>query len=170
MIRKSKPQDGAAILALYQSVAAVAGGIARAPHELSAGYIAGFSAPLAIGAIQFVFDEGGAILGEIHAAPGTIACFAHVMGDLTIAVAPAGQGRGIGRALFQALLAEVTQSMPHISRVELFVRESNLRAQQLYQSLGFVHEGRLRRRVLGASGQPEDDLVMGWLRPQSGND
>ncbi len=164
MIRKSRTTDAAGVLALYRAVAAVPGGIARTPDEVSESFVDGFMAKP--NGLQFVFEEGGRILGEIHAAPHGIAAFAHVVGDLTIAVAPDGQGRGIGRGLFQALLDEITKHMPHITRVELFVRESNLRAQQLYISLGFVEEGRLRNRVINpASGQPEVDMIMGWLRP-----
>jgi ribosomal protein S18 acetylase RimI-like enzyme len=146
MIRKSHTTDAAAVLALYRAVAAVPGGIARTPDEVTASFVDGFMAKP--GGLQYVFEEGGRILGEIHAAPHGIAAFAHVVGDLTIAVAPDGQGRGIGRGLFQALLEEIADHMPHITRVELFVRESNLRAQQLY-----------------ASGLPEIDMIMGWLRP-----
>ncbi len=164
MIRKSVPADAAGVLALYRAVAAVPGGIARTPLEVTDSFVDGFMGKP--GGLQYVFEEGGRILGEIHAAPHSIAAFAHVIGDLTIAVAPDGQGRGIGRNLFQALLDEITDNMPHITRVELFVRESNLRAQQLYTSLGFIEEGRLRNRVLNpASGLPEADIIMGWLRP-----
>jgi putative acetyltransferase len=165
MIRKAVKADASALLDLYRAVAAVPGGIARTPSEVSSDYVAGFMAKADAGGLQLVFEEAGRILGEIHAAPAGIACFAHVMGDLTVAVAPDGQGRGIGRALFQALLDEVTQHMPQVTRVELFVRESNLRAQQLYLSLGFAVEGRLRARVQGPTGVPEQDLIMGWLRP-----
>lgn len=164
MIRKSRPADAAGVLALYRAVAAVPGGIARTPTEVTDSFVNGFTGNDSY--LQFVFEEDGQLLGEIHAAPMGIAAFGHVVGDLTIAVAPQGQGKGIGRGLFQALLDHITREMPHITRVELFVRESNLRAQQLYRSLGFVEEGRLRGRVLNpATGQPEIDMIMGWLRP-----
>ncbi len=164
MIRKTRPGDAPGVLALYRAVAAVPGGIARTPEEVSERFVDGFTAKAEY--LQYVFEEDGQLLGEIHAAPLGIAAFGHVVGDLTIAVDPKGQGRGIGRSLFQALLDHVTLEMPHITRVELFVRESNLRAQQLYRSLGFVEEGRLRGRVLNpATGKPEIDMIMGWLRP-----
>ena len=67
--------------------------------------------------------------------------------------------------MFQALLDEVTERMPHIHRVELFARVSNERARALYRSLGFVEEGRLRARVNNSRGVAEDDTLMGWLRP-----
>ncbi len=165
MIRQASIDDQAAVLALYQAVAAVPGGIARAPGELSAGHVASFMQRAAADGIELVWEEDGQILGDIHAARPGIACFAHVLSDLTIAVAPAGQGRGVGRALFQALLDHVLAEMPHITRVELFVRQSNERAQALYKSLGFVEEGRLRARVVNPQGVAEEDIIMGWLRP-----
>jgi RimJ/RimL family protein N-acetyltransferase len=162
MIRPAVQDDAAQVLALYKAVAAVPGGIARTPDEVSLEYVTAFMRRAQEGGLEFVFEEGGRILGEIHAFRPGIACFAHVLSDLTIAVSPAGQGRGIGRRLFEALLGELAHD---ITRVELFVRPSNIRAQALYRSLGFVEEGRLRARINDAAGVPEDDIIMGWLRP-----
>lgn len=101
----------------------------------------------------------------MHAyAPG-IAVFAHVLGDLTIAVLPRAQGQGVGRALFERCLAEVRQARPRTLRVELFARESNRKAVAFNESLGFVIEGRLAHRIRRTSGTYEADLVMGWVRP-----
>lgn len=167
MIRKARATDQDRILALYTAVAAVPGGLARSVSELSAGYIAGFMDRAAANGIELVWEEDGRILGEIHASGQGMAGFAHLLTDLTIAVAPDGQGRGVGRALFAGLLEEVTLHRKEITRVELFVRESNLRARNLYASLGLVEEGRLRNRVVALDGQLEADIIMGWLRPPS---
>ncbi|MES2149682.1 MAG: GNAT family N-acetyltransferase [Pseudomonadota bacterium] len=165
MIRKSVAQDLAQVLALYKAVAAVPGGIARTPDEVSEAYIAGFMHKALADGVEFVYEQDGRILGEIHSARTGLACFAHLLTDLTIAVAPQCQGRGVGRRLFQALLDEVLENMPHIQRIELFARDSNVRARALYESLGFIEEGRLRARVNDANGVPEADTIMGWLRP-----
>jgi ribosomal protein S18 acetylase RimI-like enzyme len=165
MIRAAVAHDRAQVLALYKAVAALPDGIARMPDEVSAAYVAGFMQAAAGGGIELVCEEDGRIVGEIHAARPAIAALTHLLTDLTIAVAPECQGRGVGRRLFQALLDEVTQRMPHITRVELFARESNTRARALYRSLGFVEEGRLRARVNNAHGVAETDTIMGWLRP-----
>lgn len=167
MIRKALAMDQEQILALYCVVAAVPGGLARSVDELSAGHVAGFMARAAHNGIEFVWEENGRILGEIHACGQGIAGFAHLLNDLTIAVAPHGQGRGISRALFAALLDEVVQQRPDITRVELCVRESNTRARHLYRALGFVEEGRLRERVVDQYGLLEADIFMGWLRDQA---
>ncbi|MES2130052.1 MAG: N-acetyltransferase [Pseudomonadota bacterium] len=165
MIRMSTPADQAGIFALYKAVAAVPGGIARRPDEVSQAYVAGFMAEAFHGGVELVFEADGRILGEIHTATPGIACFAHLLTDLTIAIAPEAQGKGVGRRLFQALLDHVSANMPHITRVELYARDTNKRARALYESLGFVEEGRLRSRINNASGEAETDTIMGWLRP-----
>ena len=146
MIRKASADDRDLILALYRAVASVPDGIARTPDEVTESYVGGFMQRAAQDGLELVVDDGGAILGEMHASRVGIASLAHLLTDLTIAVSPEAQGRGVGRALFQAFLHEVSTNMPHITRVELFARESNVRARALYVSLGFVEEGRLRAR------------------------
>jgi putative acetyltransferase len=165
MIRKAALADRVQILALYKLVATLPDGIARQPGEVTGGYVDGFMHKAAAGGVELVWEEGGRILGEVHASCPGIAALAHLLTDLTIAVAPQAQGRGVGRALFQGLLDEVSARMPHVARVELFARVSNERARALYRSLGFVEEGRLRGRVNNALGVAGDDTIMAWLRP-----
>lgn len=165
MIRKAQANDHARIVRLYRDVASVPDGIARTPGEVNDAYVSGFMHKAEADGIELVCEESGLIVGEIHASRVGIASLAHLLTDLTIAVAPQAQGRGVGRRLFQALLDEVRDNMPHITRVELFARESNAKARALYASLGFVEEGRLRARVNNAKGEPETDTIMGWLRP-----
>jgi ribosomal protein S18 acetylase RimI-like enzyme len=165
MIRKAVAADHGRIVALYRAVAAVPGGIARTPGEVTDAYVAGFMHKAEADGVEFVAEMDGEVVGEIHASRVGIASLDTLLTELTIAVAPRAQGRGVGRALFEALLAEVSENMPHIVRVELFARSSNTRARALYESLGFVEEGRLRSRVRDASGELETDTIMGWLRP-----
>ncbi len=165
MIRKAQANDHARIVRLYRDVAAVPNGIARTPGEVNDAYVSGFMHKAEADGIELVCEQDGQIVGEIHASRVGIACLAHLLTDLTIAVAPQAQGQGVGRRLFRALLDEVTDNMPYITRIELFARESNVRARALYASLGFVEEGRLRARVNNAQGEAETDTIMGWLRP-----
>lgn len=148
MIRIAGADDQDRIVALYRAVAAVPDGLARTPEEVTEAYVGAFMQRAAQDGIELVHEEEGVVLGEIHASRVGIASLAHLLTDLTIAVSPAAQGRGVGRGLFAALLREVTLNMPHIARVELFARASNVRA-----------------RVNNARGEPETDTVMGWLRP-----
>lgn len=165
MIRIAIQSDLAALLALYRDVATVPDGIARTPAEVTETYISGFMHKAASDGIELVYEDEGRIVGEIHASRVGIASLSHLLTDLTIAVAPRAQGKGVGRALFQGLIDHVMADMPHVTRIELFARDSNVRARKLYASLGFVEEGRLRARVNNARGEPETDTIMGWLRP-----
>jgi len=74
---------------------------------------------------------------------------------LTVAVEPAQQGRGLGRRLVGALLAELRGD--GVERVHLEVRASNAPARALYASLGF----RESRRRLGYYRDGEDALELG---------
>lgn len=82
---------------------------------------------------------------------------------LGISVHDAYQGRGIGRALMAALM-DAADRWLNILRIELEVYPDNERAIKLYESFGFVVEGRKR---MGAfrDGQYVDILVMGRIRP-----
>ncbi len=165
MIRKAIPSDQPQLIELYREVAAIPDALARNPDEVSVHYVDAFMRKAADDGLEFVFEQNGRIRGEIHASRVGIASLDHMLTELTIAVAPDCQGQGVGRRLFQALLDEVSISLPYITRVELFCRSSNERARGLYLSLGFVEEGRLQARVKNAQGQAETDTIMAWLRP-----
>lgn len=173
-IRASEPADVDDVLRLYRAVAARPGGLARAEGEVTRGYVHDFlnhSRERGLSLVAVAIDAGiagppPAIVGEIHAYGRGLHSFAHVLGDLTVAVHPQGQGRGIGRALFERFLAEVQARFPAIVRVELLARESNGQAIALYESLGFRREGRLEARVRGVSGELEADIPMAWMRPR----
>jgi len=80
-------------------------------------------------------SDAGEVLGYV------VAWFVADEGEIAnLAVAPEGWGRGIGRALLDAALAEATQR--GIESVYLEVRDSNARARHLYQSRGFEEVGR----------------------------
>lgn len=156
--------DFAGIKALYQNVARQGGGIARTEEEITDEYIRhNLDAAIARG-IGFVAKVDEQIIGEIHAYPPIPKLFAHILSDLTIAVHPDYQGAGVGRALFSALLDEVKLHRHPIQRVELLVRQSNLKAINFYQSLGFEIEGHFQQRVRRPDGDLEADIPMAWLR------
>lgn len=92
--------------------------------------------------------------GEIVAYAGLLA--AGGQGDvLTIAVATARWGKGIGSALLERLLAEADRR--GCSEVFLEVRADNARAQRLYRRRGFADIG-IRRAYYQPSGT--DAIVM----------
>ena len=67
---------------------------------------------------------------------------AHVLAVLGLEVTPAARRRGVGRALLHAVHARAREA--GCRKVELRVFATNEEAQALYQSLGYVVEGRLR--------------------------
>jgi putative acetyltransferase len=164
VIRPALPSDAAAILALHRRVAAIPGGLARRLEEITADYVDHAMAVAADGGVNLVaVDAGGAVCGEIHAERMKIKLFAHVLTDLTVAVDPDWQGRGVGSALFRALIDTARQATPPVRRIELGTGADNLGAQRLYERLGFQVEGRMPGRGRHPDGRVEDDIVMGLL-------
>lgn len=86
------------------------------------------------------------------------------VGHIGIGIAPAYQELGLGRALMVGLI-DWARAQPNraVTRVDLFVFADNARAIRLYESLGFVEEGRRRRAVRYEDGRETDDLIMGLL-------
>ena len=89
--------------------------------------------------------------------------FSHVLTDLTVAVHPDWQGKGLGSLLFGALIEAAREMTPRITRIELMAREGNTGAIRLYQRLGFKIEGRFAGRVHLPDGTIEDDIAMAML-------
>ena len=162
-IRESVAQDVDGVYSLYQRVAAKPGGLARLEDEVTFDYVSGFLSRAHAAGLSIVAVDDGTIIGEIHASSPGLYIFSHVWTDLTIAVDPGQQGRGTGRALFEAFMNTV-RDRDDVLRVELIARESNQRAIAFYESLGFKQEGRLEGRVRNVDGTFEDDVPMGWTR------
>ena len=165
--RTADLEDLPRILKLYKTVAAQEGGIARVPDEVTEEYVHAFiSKSVASGLIIVGTDPENpeALLAEIHAYRSGLKVFDHVLSELTLVVHPEHQRKKLGRTIFTIFLEEVGKNMPHIGRVELISRESNLKAIQLYQSLGFKIEGRLEMRIK-SQGQYEADIPMAWQNP-----
>ena len=161
VIRATSLSDAPAILAVHRAAAALPeSGLAREPDEMDlAGVEAALAKPFANGvALIAVLDDVAA--GEIHASRLGPRQFAHNLTDLTVAVHPDAQGRGVGAALFEALFAEARRLTPAIERVELLCRAGNAGALRLYQRLGFAIEGRFPGRVRLRDGAMDDDLAM----------
>lgn len=165
-VRNAVAADADKILALYRVTGAAPVGIARGPEEVSAAYITGFMQLAAQAGIELVIDNpdnAGEIIAEIHCHTPEPRILRHIMSDLTIAVHPAFQGRGLGKKIFTQLLDTISSSRPDILRVELYTQESNERAIALYKELGFVTEGRLANRVYSRQGILEADIPMAWF-------
>jgi ribosomal protein S18 acetylase RimI-like enzyme len=81
-------------------------------------------------------------------------------GVLGMGVVASHRGRGLGRALMTAALADARQK--DFKRVELTVRVDNDRAKALYEQFGFAIEGRIRRHML-VDGEYQDSWLMAVL-------
>jgi putative acetyltransferase len=160
-------EDADKILNLYREVAAIEGGLARTANEISPSYVENFVSKAIATGILVVARQDGQIVGEIHAYALEPQVFAHVLGELTIAVHPDFQGSGIGKALFTELMRRVAEDRPDIGRVELIARESNAKAIEFYKKLGFVVEGRMTNRIRSVGGGYEADIPMAWHRPKN---
>jgi len=158
-LRPTSESDASAILALYRK-AAEGPGLARYPDELDAHFAAHILEKAASGGISIGAFEGDRLVGEIHGWRPGPRKFAHVLGDLTVAVDPDWHGKGVGSALFEALFARAAAMEPRIERIELFVHTGNPGAKRLYERLGFVEEGRLPARLRFDDGQVHDDFMM----------
>jgi RimJ/RimL family protein N-acetyltransferase len=85
--------------------------------------------------------------------------YSHV-GVLGMGILKPWRGKGVGRALLQAALAQAWES--GFTRVELTVREDNQSAIALYEAFGFAAEGRHINSVF-VDGQYENVLSMAIL-------
>ena len=79
--------------------------------------------------------------------------------EIAMGVHPAHQGRGVGRAVLEGLIAAAKQQTPAIRRIELGVIADNTRARALYESVGFQLEGIRRGLVSDEKGERDDCLM-----------
>jgi ribosomal protein S18 acetylase RimI-like enzyme len=94
--------------------------------------------------------------------PSAMPSHAHVALLNGIAVAPEAAGRGVGRRLVEAAVAEATARGAR--KISLRVLSTNPVARHLYESSGFVVEGVLREELL-LGGRYVDDLFMARMLP-----
>lgn len=75
-----------------------------------------------------------------------------------IAITPSMQGKGIGKALLSTLIHQLQQK--NIATLWLEVRQSNLKAQKLYESLGFSQVDIRKNYYPTVDGKRESAVVM----------
>ncbi|MDZ4753376.1 MAG: GNAT family N-acetyltransferase [Phycisphaerae bacterium] len=162
-IRRASLDDRESVLAIHRAVAAVGGGIARASDEVAGDVVAAFLAKASATGVALVAELDGRVVGEIHASQFVPRCFHHILAELTIAIEPAAQQQGIGRALLTELVRTVREDRQQFLRIELWVREGNHGAVHMYETLGFQVEARVPRRV-HYNGAYDTDVLMVWER------
>jgi putative acetyltransferase len=160
-LRPLTTADALAVLALYRATAAApSSGLARSPDEMDIAWVEGFLSEASANGATLGVWAGESLAGEIHASRMGPRQFDHNLMDLTVAVHPDWQGKGVGARLFEGLFAAAAAMTPAIERIELAVREGNPGALRLYQRMGFVIEGHHPRRVRLPDGTVETDITM----------
>ena len=171
-IRLANTHDEEAIYKLYKAVSQNVGGIARQESEITSDYIKTNLEKSILKGICLVIENLGntnELIAEIHCYKPEPKVFSHVLSDLTIVVHPNYTGKGIGHLIFSSLLNKIETDYNTILRVELIARESNLKAIKLYQSLGFVIEGKFEKRIKNNDGSFEADIPMAWINKNFNN-
>jgi putative acetyltransferase len=136
------------------------GGLGRLPDEMDLAWMKEALTGALAGGLAIGAWDGSHLVGMIKASRMPSVQFQHVLWDLTVAVDPESQGRGIGYRLFAELLANAATLTPRIERIELVVREGLTHAIRLYERVGFRREGRFERRFRLTDGAYEADLPM----------
>lgn len=165
-IRTATLADELKILTLYKTVAKISGGIARIESEITESYIKNnLEKSLKTGICLVIPHPENAeeLIAEIHCSKLEPQIFKHTFSDLTIAVHPDFQGKGIGKNIFTYLLHYIENTQHDILRVELIARESNQKAIEFYQKIGFKIEGRFENRISNPDGTFEADIPMAWM-------
>ncbi|HEV7863499.1 MAG TPA: GNAT family N-acetyltransferase, partial [Acidimicrobiia bacterium] len=107
------------------------------------------------GAVLFVADAGGEIVGSVSSAlSGGVA-------DLGMLVVESHRGAGVGRALLEAVIDWARQAGAH--KISLAAWPTNHPAIGLYARYGFRVEGTRRRHYRRRSGALWDSVVMGLV-------
>jgi len=81
-------------------------------------------------------------------------------GVLGMGIVESHREKGIGEALMRATLEAAREA--GLTRIELTVREDNLRAKALYEKVGFVTEG-VKRKAALFEGKYYDLILMSQL-------
>ncbi len=113
--------------------------------------------------LALVVETADNIIGLADMEAGSRLRMAH-SARLGISLADGWRNQGIGTALMRALLDWATMH-PVIEKVTLAVLASNLRALHVYQSLGFLEEGREYRAIWYEDGTYVDGMLMyRWVK------
>lgn len=114
------------------------------------------------GDLAILAETGGEIMGILNFSNGKRKRVSH-QGEFGLSVKKEYQKIGVGRALLESLI-EWAKSNPILEKIYLQVMDKNVPALKLYQSAGFVEEGRKKKAVKMEDGTYRDLLIMGlWV-------
>jgi len=160
-LRPATPDDAEALWRLQRALAADGRGMVVLPEEIpdspdeQRAQLEGFARRP--GDLFLVAERDGVVVGSVDVTRIPRLQLAH-NGYLTMGVHPDAQGRGVGRRLLQAAVAQA--SAAGVLNLELNVLAANARAIALYRSMGFVEVLRRERFLRRPDGSWLDDLLM----------
>lgn len=163
-IRNALPEDASILAAAEREIARTPGRLASAPHELNdETFRDKIIALTEMDNAQYVVMEvQGQIVGHAIVEPHKLQSTSHVV-NLTIAIHEGHQGKGYGKTMMNYLI-DWAKKNPKIEKFELHVRSSNTRAIKLYESLGFVEEGRKTKQIKYSPDNYQDNVYMAmWV-------
>ena len=163
-IRLATPQDAPILASTERLITKTPGFLVSRPHELKDESFKSMIERLSEieNGIYIVAEENGNIAGHAMLNPFPLESLAHVV-HLTIVVHPDYQEKGIGKKLLSHLV-EWAKDSNNVEKIELHVRSSNERAQNLYKKFGFTQEGIWSRRLKISDNEYLDDICMGlWV-------
>ncbi|PJI06912.1 MULTISPECIES: GNAT family N-acetyltransferase [Clostridium] len=106
-----------------------------------------------------VAEVNGKIVGNLNFSAGKNSKVRHV-GEFGVSVLKAYWGNKIGNELIEYLI-KWSKHTGIIKKINLMVREDNVRAIKLYKKIGFVEEGILKREFL-SEGKFYSGISMGF--------
>lgn len=164
-VRRTTVADAEAVLAMDRALADDGRGMVVAPEQvrsvdeerrrIDAVYAAMAAGQATLSVVAETVDDG-CVVGSADLRQLAPARCLHV-GLLSVGVAPAFQRLGVARAMMEFLVEHAR--MCGLLRLELYVRADNDRAQALYRSLGFAHEGTRARFIRARDGSFVDDHI-----------
>lgn len=157
------PTESSHLPALYEVIDSIARegkylGFTKAPPWEQS--LAFYRSLLETGAPYFVALSGNRVVGWCDVAPVMGDTRSHI-GVLGVGLLPEARHLGLGRRLMEAAIARAWSM--GLTRIELTVRDDNLNAKALYESLGFHAEG-LRRKASVVGNEVHDVWAMALLR------
>ncbi|HEY5799772.1 MAG TPA: GNAT family N-acetyltransferase [Burkholderiaceae bacterium] len=129
-------------------------GLRLFPHAFRSDYEEAAALPAILSATRLsakgdywlgVFD-GGKLAGAVGLRTQQGRKVRHVAELIGMVVAPAWQGRGVGRLLVAQLIAQA-RALGHIRQIQLTVTDGNAAAEKLYASFGFEQYGLEREAI-----------------------
>lgn len=109
--------------------------------------------------LMLVAEVQGKIVGSIDFSNGHCKRIQHT-GDFGVVILEGYRNLGIGKLLVKSLI-EWAKENKTIEKIQLKAHADNVRAIALYEKLGFVKEGLIKKEIKYANGRYVDTVCMG---------